>query len=67
MSDRDPRAEELNNLRLALATFALQLNSFEARLRADRQSRAANDHPVSGPPPNQQRLVPELLYGDACL
>jgi hypothetical protein len=43
MSDRDPRAEELNNLRLALATFALQLDSFEARLRADRQSRAANE------------------------
>jgi hypothetical protein len=27
------RAEELNNLRLALATFALQLDSFEMSLR----------------------------------
>jgi hypothetical protein len=30
---RDPRAQELNNLKLALATFALQLDAFEARLR----------------------------------
>ena len=27
----DARAEELNNLRLALATFALQLDAFEMR------------------------------------
>jgi hypothetical protein len=34
MHDRDdPRAKELNNLRLALATFALQLDAFEARLK----------------------------------
>ena len=30
---RDPRAEELNNLKMALATFALQLDAFEARLK----------------------------------
>jgi hypothetical protein len=29
----DARAEELNNLRLALATFALQLDVFEMRLK----------------------------------
>jgi hypothetical protein len=29
----DQRAEELNNLRLALATFALQLDAFELRLK----------------------------------
>lgn len=28
---RDARAEELDNLRLALATFALQLDAFEMR------------------------------------
>jgi hypothetical protein len=28
----DARAEELNNLRLALATFALQLDAFEMRV-----------------------------------
>jgi hypothetical protein len=34
MRDRDdPRAEELINLRLALATFALQLDAFEARIK----------------------------------
>src|SRR5258707_14531382 len=31
--DRDPRVEELTNLKLALATFALQLDAFEARLK----------------------------------
>jgi hypothetical protein len=30
---RDLRAAELNNLKLALATFALQLNAFEERLK----------------------------------
>jgi hypothetical protein len=30
---RDLRLEELNNLRLAIATFALHLDAFEARLR----------------------------------
>jgi hypothetical protein len=32
----DARAEELHNLRLALATFALQLDAFEVRLREGR-------------------------------
>jgi hypothetical protein len=33
MRDRDdPRTTELHNLRLALATFALQLDAFEARM-----------------------------------
>jgi predicted Zn-dependent protease len=32
----DPRAEELNSLRLALATFALKLDAFEARLKLRR-------------------------------
>ena len=31
--DRDPRVEELMNLRFAMATFALQLDAFEARLK----------------------------------
>ena len=33
MSSRDPRAEELNNLKVALATFAVQLDAFEARIK----------------------------------
>ena len=33
MHDRAPRAEELNNLKVALATFALQLDAFEARIK----------------------------------
>jgi hypothetical protein len=31
---RDPRTEELNNLRMALSTFALHLEAFEMRLRS---------------------------------
>jgi hypothetical protein len=31
--DQDPRAKELVNLKLSLATFALQLDAFERRLR----------------------------------
>jgi hypothetical protein len=30
---RDPRSEELENLRLALGTFALQLDAFEAQIK----------------------------------
>lgn len=33
MATRDPRTQELNNLKVALATFALQLDIFEARIR----------------------------------
>jgi predicted Zn-dependent protease len=33
----DPRAEELSSLRLALATFALKLHAFEARLKLRRR------------------------------
>jgi hypothetical protein len=33
MANRDPRATELSHLKLALATFALQLDAFEARLK----------------------------------
>jgi hypothetical protein len=40
----DPRAEELNNLRLALATFALQLDAFEARLKG-RQGKSTAEPP----------------------
>jgi hypothetical protein len=32
MNRREPRLEELNNLKLALATFAFQLDAFEARI-----------------------------------
>jgi len=37
---KDPRAEELHNLRVALATFALQLDAFE--MRANGALRAAS-------------------------
>jgi hypothetical protein len=47
--DRDPRAEELNNLRLALATFALQLDAFEARLKG-RSPKTTVKAPQPAPP-----------------
>jgi len=41
----DQRAEERNKLRLALATFALQLDAFEARLKIQRgQRQTPNSH-----------------------
>ncbi len=41
--NRDPRAEELNNLRLALAlaVFALRLDAFEARLKGQHRKSTA--------------------------
>jgi hypothetical protein len=43
VSNQDPRLRELSNLKLALATFALHLDAFEARvkpLRANMKSAA---------------------------
>jgi hypothetical protein len=48
----DARAEELNNLRLALATFALQLDAFELKMRASGAALWANTRPgMPAPPP----------------
>jgi len=46
----DARAEELNNLRLALATFALQLDAFEMRTNGG-ALRAGTKPGVAAPPP----------------
>jgi hypothetical protein len=46
----DARAEELNNLRLALATFALQLDAFEMRTR-EQPFRAGMTPRIPVPPP----------------
>ena len=43
MNQRDSRAKELEDLKLALAKFALQLDEFEARLRARSIKAAAED------------------------
>jgi hypothetical protein len=49
---QDARAEELNNLRLALATFALQLDAFEMRageaFRAGLRSQASQGETIGG-------------------
>jgi hypothetical protein len=53
--DQDPRAKELDSLRLALATFALRLDAFEARLKdqarkakVDSATSKARDHTNAG-------------------
>jgi hypothetical protein len=35
MADQDPRAEELNKLKLALAIFSMHLDAFESRVEGD--------------------------------
>jgi hypothetical protein len=50
MERDDARARELTNLKLALATFALQLDAFELRTRAVRHAAGKAQNPV--PPPN---------------
>ena len=42
----DARAEELNNLRLALATFALQLDAFEVRAAEALKTRITSETAV---------------------
>ena len=49
--DRDPRAEELNNLRLAMATFAIQLDAFEARVKGG-PLRIGTKPKIADPPPD---------------
>ena len=60
--DRDPRAKELYNLKLALATFALQLDAFEARLK----SAAQNNGPFHSAPPDI-RLANKLVSASVAL
>ena len=43
MNQRDSRAKELDDLKLALAKFALRLDEFEARSRARSFKAAAQD------------------------
>ncbi|HWX05903.1 MAG TPA: hypothetical protein VN065_08735 [Bradyrhizobium sp.] len=49
MEHDDARARELTNLKLALATFALQLDAFELRAKAARHAAGKVQNPV--PPP----------------
>jgi hypothetical protein len=51
MEHDDARARELSNLKLALATFALQLDAFELRTKATRQAAGKVKNPA--PPPNE--------------
>ena len=51
----DARAAELNNLRLALVTFALQLEIFEIRIRSG--------SPASSVEPERHRPAPDTGGG----
>jgi hypothetical protein len=44
--DRDPRTQERNNLKLALATFALQIDAFEARVKGGPLATIRREVPV---------------------
>jgi hypothetical protein len=46
----DARAEELNNLRLALATFVLQLDAFEMRMHEGLPKELPEELPKAGNP-----------------
>jgi|tagenome__1003787_1003787.scaffolds.fasta_scaffold20989946_4 hypothetical protein len=54
--EQDARTKELSNLRLALATFALQLDAFEMRVRAARFKTGGTNEPVSITPSKQVHL-----------
>jgi hypothetical protein len=55
---RDPRADELHNLKLALATFALQLDGFEARLKRLRLKTTVK---AVHPAPSDNRLANKIV------
>jgi hypothetical protein len=47
----DRRVEELDNLRVALSTFAVHLDAFEARLKASpKKSISKSSKPISADP-----------------
>jgi hypothetical protein len=54
--EQDARTKELTNLRLALATFALQLDAFEMRVRAARPKTGGANEPASITPLKQVHL-----------
>ena len=60
---RDQRAEELHKLKLALATFALQLDAFEARLKSLRLKTTVKAvHPA--PSDNRLKIVSAMKGAD---
>jgi hypothetical protein len=44
--DQDPRAEELNKLKLALAIFSMHLDAFEARVKGDLIAKKRLEAPI---------------------
>jgi hypothetical protein len=46
MADRDPRAEELSKLKLALAIFSMHLDAFEARVRGGLKAGGMREVPI---------------------
>ena len=63
----DPRAEELDSLRLALATFAMQLDAFEAGLKI-RRGQTQKIATAADPAPDAATVadVPQAKPDRAC-
>jgi hypothetical protein len=58
--DQDPRAEELNKLKLALAIFSMHLDAFEARVKGDLIAKKRPEAPIK---PHQFRNQSRLSDG----
>ena len=55
----DARAQELHHLRLALATFALQLDVFEMRMSGGAQTEAGKGLEIPALPTHNGQGIPE--------
>jgi hypothetical protein len=65
MADRDPRADESYKLKLALATFAIHLDAFEARIRGDIVGRKRPEVPIKPDFGLAVRAVPAMSFSNS--
>jgi hypothetical protein len=61
----DRRVEELDNLRVALSTFAVHLDAFEARLRLSNRKPIAKPSKPTIPDPAFAKLIVAAMSGGA--
>jgi hypothetical protein len=61
----DRRVEELDNLRVALSTFAVHLDAFEARLKNSKRKPIAKPSKPMTPDPAFAKLIVAAMSGGA--